>query len=147
MMDTLYINRPLLGDGVDILIGYAYAVGLKDVVDDLHVTVAFSTTEVDWRKDAFTPKMDQVLVKGDNRRLTRFGSAVVLEITSKELSKRWAQLVLAGASWDYKEYRPHVTLAYDPDTDFSDFPVPSIPLLFGAEEREPVDVGYIQSIE
>lgn len=50
-----------------------------------------------------------------DRAVTQLGSdgAVVLRFDSKPLQSRHQYFLDHGASWDYDEYRPHITLTYD----------------------------------
>lgn len=136
MITPIYIYRPLLNAGA--LARYAEAIGLKNVIlpVDMHATVAYSNDPVDWNVSTFRRDLTTVVAAGGARQISRFGDSIVLEFQSKELSARWAQFVMAGASWDYPDYRPHVTLAKDETTKIERLIAPSIELRFGPERRE-----------
>lgn len=128
---TLYVSRPLLN--ADELIAWAREQGFRSTLlpEDMHVTVAFSKTPIPWEdvprtaaeeRELAVPETDEgdAAYYGDARgpgwRLVKpLGSegAVVLCFWSDELTERWAEIVKAGASWDYPEYVPHVTITYD----------------------------------
>jgi hypothetical protein len=53
---------------------------------------------------------------GGPRLMEKFsGGAVVLQFKSRELEWRHEAIREAGASWDWPEYQPHITITYDPD--------------------------------
>lgn len=115
---TLYVKRPVLNAGE--LIEWAKGQGFKTTLpaDDLHVTVAYSREPVDWIKvgEDFN---DEVIVKpGGPRLMEAFGadgSAKVLQFSSSSLGWRHEEIKRAGASFDYDDYQPHITISYDPD--------------------------------
>ena len=83
---------------------------------ELHATVAYSKAEIDWNK---VPEMDTPFTVPDNteRSIGFLGDsgALVLHLSADdatELKKRWQQYKDAGASWDYPDYMPHITLSY-----------------------------------
>lgn len=142
---TLYVSRPLLQP--DALIRWAQRHRLPTTLkpSDMHVTVAYSKTEVDW--DRLTESYsDQIEVTGGPRFLKKFGLAIVLRFTSSLLIWRHQEFRDLGASWDHPEYLPHVTLGYleedqaAPDLEM----VPPFlgPLVFGQERFAEVDEDW-----
>jgi hypothetical protein len=107
---TLYIKRTL--QNVDDLTAWAKANGFKNL-DDMHVTVAFSRTPIDW--DKIGASRETITVSSGKRFIEQLGDegAVVLRFESSQLQQRWKQICDAGASWDYPSYKPHVTISYD----------------------------------
>lgn len=115
---TLYVSRKLL-NGAEFI---AWAKGQGFVtttpVDELHVTICFSRTPVDWLKMGSTWSEDdkgRLTVKpGGARLVERLGDkgAVVLLFASSELSWRHEEMKRNGASFDFDEYQPHVTITY-----------------------------------
>lgn len=115
---TLYVSRKLLN--ADELIAWAKSQGFETTLppDDMHVTVAFSRTPVDWiavgESWAGSERDGSLMVTpGGARLIERFdGGAVVLLFASSELCWRHEEIKHKGASWDWPEYQPHVTLTY-----------------------------------
>ncbi len=123
---TLYINRPL--QNASDVIEWARAAGFEKTLrpDDIHVTIAFSKTPVDWSEvgDSF----DGVVVpraskqKNGARSVEKLGDhgAVVLRFESPDLTQRWQAIRNVGGSWDYPSYKPHITFTMvDGDIDLS----------------------------
>ncbi|MXN51900.1 DUF1073 domain-containing protein [Shinella sp. AETb1-6] len=119
---TLYVRRDVLN--ADELIAWAKGQGFKTTLpaDDLHVTITFSRTPVDWMKmgDNWSDngKGGLTIPAGGPRLMEAFGQngeAKVLAFASSALSWRHEDMKRNGASWDHEEYQPHITISYDPD--------------------------------
>lgn len=117
---TLYVSRKL--KNADDLIAWAKGQGFAKTVptDELHVTIAFSRTPVDWMKcgagwTGQNNNGDIVVEPGGARLVEPLGDkgAIVLLFNSAELSWRNRDIVNAGASWDWPDYQPHVTITYE----------------------------------
>jgi hypothetical protein len=110
-MQTLYLSRPLK-NGSD-LSDWATAQGFAKVVnpEKFHVTIAYSREPIDW--EVILPSGDSYGVPEICRRwMERLDNgALALCFQSLELVARWQEIRDLGASWDYPDYTPHVTLA------------------------------------
>lgn len=140
---TLYVNRPL--KNADQVIAWAKAQGFETCLqpDDMHVTVCFSKTPVDWSK--FTPDEGVLLVPEDEgRAVQQFGDATVLTFSSGELEDRHARFAAGGASYDFDQYRPHVTISWNGPAQVSE-PYAG-PLVFGPEEFETIKDDWKDAI-
>ncbi|KKX29192.1 phage portal protein [Rhizobium sp. LC145] len=113
---SLYVSRKVLNAG-DI-IAWAKGQGFSTTLpaDDLHVTVIYSRTPVDWMKagqDYWNEDGTLLIPPGGPRVVSRFdGGAVVLEFSSASLSWRHQELKRTGAETSYPEYAPHITITY-----------------------------------
>jgi len=115
---TLYVQRKLLNAAE--FIAWARGQGFETTTpaDDLHVTIAFSRQPVDWMKVGETWNNDKAgkltVAPGGARIVEPLGDkgAVVLLFSSSELSWRHEEIKRAGASFDFSEYQPHVTITY-----------------------------------
>lgn len=110
---TLYVRRDVLN--ADEIIAWAKAQGFTSTLpaNDMHVTVAFSKQPVNWA--AAGRRSEPLNEWGGPRKLQAFGpegDAIVLQFESGELHKRWEELLGIGASWDWPEYHPHLTITY-----------------------------------
>lgn len=134
--ETLYVNRPVTN--AKTLTAWAKTQGFPTTLaDDLHVTIAFSKTPVDW--DEFEVLTDSLTLRGGERSLERFGDAVVLRFESPKLEGRWQEFIDDGASWDHDGYKPHVTISWNaPDLDLDKVVPYRGPIVLGAEEFAPV---------
>jgi hypothetical protein len=143
MPKTLYARRPL--KNVADIEAWAKANGLV-LQDGAHVTIAFSKNPIEWPKLSGSPEMyipDAVEQLDGTRSIERLGEgAVVLRFESKMIAARWQQLRDMGASWDFDEYRPHITICYDPDAEVNTNEIEPWqgPLVFGPEVFEEVKV-------
>jgi phage-related protein (TIGR01555 family) len=116
---TLYVSRKVL-NAADIIAwakGQGFATTLP--ASDLHVTIAFSRAPVDWMKAGENwsgdGKGNLEIQAGGPRLVEKFGGgAVVLEFASTMLAWRHMNLRDIGASWDWPEYQPHITITYEP---------------------------------
>jgi hypothetical protein len=93
---------------------WARSQGFRSIVADPHVTVLYSKQPVDWMKMGRS-RTDVVIPEGEPRVVEPIcpGGPVVLHVSCPELSWRHDQLVREGASHDYPEYQPHVTITYE----------------------------------
>lgn len=120
---SLYVRRDVT-NSADI-VKWARKQGFKSVVPDMHVTIVYSKTPVDWLKvgaDSWSSGGDEkgnlVVKPGGPRVMERFGSAVVLAFSNSDLQYRHRSMMNRGEddgmSWDWDDYTPHVTITYDP---------------------------------
>lgn len=149
----LYVQRKLLNAAE--LIAWAKEQGITSTLaaDDMHVTVLYSRNPVDPIKMGETWSGDEkgnlTIKPGGPRAVERLGeNAVVLLFASSELIWRHRSMVEAGASHDYDEYQPHVTLTYEApaDLDLETIKPFSGKLLFGPELFEPLDLGWKEKV-
>lgn len=110
---SLYVRRDLIN--VEALRAWANGQGLK-LVDDPHVTIAYSRKAVDWSKAGEASGQDDQgrirIAPGGMRAVEKFGAnSIVLIFTSSVLSFRHVEINhKVETSWDYPEYQPHVTI-------------------------------------
>lgn len=111
---TLYVSRDVL-NGADI-VAWAKGQGFTSTLpaDDMHVTITFSRTPVDWMQMGSTWEDEVKVARGGARLIDKFdGGAVVLLFASNMLKYRHDEMVDMGASWDHPDYQPHITISYD----------------------------------
>ena len=142
----LYVYRQLLNAGE--VIAWAREQGFKSTLtpEDMHVTVAYSRRPVNWMKMGgfwgWGPDAAEHLVPQGGPRLVDQigdGGAVALHFSSGHLEQRNREMREAGASWDFPDYMPHVTLTYEVgDIDLSKVEPYRGELRFGPEIFEPI---------
>lgn len=115
---SLYVWRSVT-NAADIVAHYKRqgVIGMQDE-GELHVTVMYSRTPVDWMKagqDYWNEKGTLTVPPGGPRVMSRFdGGAIVLEFSCASLSWRWLDIKQrTGAEPSHPEYSPHITIAYD----------------------------------
>lgn len=92
---------------------WAKDVGFSSLIPDLHVTVLYSRSPVDWTAANRLTNVVHSLPTGP-RKVVALGDqgAIALEFSELELSARHDALMALGGSHDYPTYRSHVTLTY-----------------------------------
>lgn len=118
---TLYVRRNVLN--ADEIIKWAKDQGFPTTLppDDLHVTVCYSREPVDWMKmgqswyGGSADHSGNITVDpGGPRLVEKFGNAIVLLFSSSDIQCRHDMMVASGASHDFPDYQPHITITYDP---------------------------------
>lgn len=146
---TLYVSRKLLN--AQDIIDHFKAQGVETTLpaDDMHVTITFSRQAVDWMKmgQAWEAKIE--IAEGGPRLMDKFGpegKALVLLFRSFELEWRHESMVANGASWDWPEYQPHVTISHAFEGDIEDIEPYQGPLRFGPEIFAEVNEDWHEAI-
>jgi phage-related protein (TIGR01555 family) len=117
---TLYVRRDVVNRAE--IERWAKSQGFTDIVPDLHVTIAYSRTPVDWFKvgTSWSPKLE--ISEGGPRQMERLGPTgqyIALLIAANELVWRHREIVEAGASWDWPHYQPHISIQIGGEVDLS----------------------------
>jgi len=141
----LYVSRKLLNPGP--LIAWAKEQGFTSITPggDMHVTIVYSKAAVDWFAMGTDYRDTVTVTAGGPRFVEVFGhgskdSAVVLRFDSSDLRWRQSEMIERGASTDYPEYKPHITISYDGagELDISKIEPFTGELRFGPEIFEPI---------
>lgn len=152
----LYVRRDLKPASAKALIAWAKSNGFTSTLEpsDMHVTVLYSKQPVDPMKMGETwgsePDGGLIVKAGGPRAIERFGEgAVVLQFASWSLASRHDEMVRAGASHDYEEYLPHITISHNMPADFDIENIKPFTgeLAFGAEIFEPIDENWKSKIK
>jgi hypothetical protein len=144
---TLYVSRKILN--ADAIREHFRAQGVADMLpaSDLHVTIAYSRTPVDWMK-IDSPWYNEdggklTIAAGGPRMMDKFGEATVLLFNSWQLSQRHGDILEVGASWDHDGYQPHITIAYNSAINIEDLEPYTGPIELGPEIFEKVKYDHI----
>lgn len=142
---TLYVRRDVLNG--DEIVAWAREQGFETTLpaEDMHVTVAFSRTPIDWMavSEPWASKIE--LEEGGPRMLDVLGGgAKVLLFRASELEWRHESIRSAGASWDFPTYQPHITISYGAMPDDAE-PYRGR-ILLGPEIFEEVDESWREGI-
>lgn len=144
MKKTLYCSRSV--ENPDDIINWANSQKIPNIIhpDELHVTVAYSSTPVNFNK--FKPKDNFVYLPPAKRKITKFGTSVVLLLDSKYLDDRWKYFIDNGCSWDFSTYNPHVSVSYqDDDIDVSKIKPYDGKIIFGEEKICEVNKNFAET--
>jgi len=132
-------SRKLLDNFVEM------SLGLTDRVDPstYHITVIYSRTPVpsaeNYQETVKLPTY--AMVTGYEVFPTKnAGKCLVMRLSCPYATELNSQLTKDGATSDYSEYKPHVTLAYDTKQDLDlQFPIPQFQLEFDKMTVDPLD--------
>lgn len=117
---SLYVSRAVVN--ADEIVSWAEAQGFKNIVpaEKMHVTIIASRAFVDWMAlgnadDWYMGEEEFKVPAGGPRVVSALGEnkAPVLMFSSSPLCYRNEAAIRNGASWDFTEYQPHITISYD----------------------------------
>lgn len=145
----LYSQMRVSPASVRSLTEWASSQGIPSVVDDMHVTIGYSSQPV----DASAVPLAAAVTLGESRArsvqpLGREG-AVVLMLGSESsrtqpLAAAHQALRDAGASWDFPSYQPHITITYNgAGLDLSKIEPYTGTIRLLAEERSPIETDRV----
>ncbi len=132
----------------DEIIAWAKTQGMKTIpVSELHTTIAYSKEMLDW--DKLTPNLNTVTVVGGKRDVMQLGEAgAVLKYNSTVLHTRWQQILDAGASYDFPQYIPHISITYDKlDLDLTHVKPYNGKIVLGPEVFEELDLNWKEKVK
>lgn len=117
---SLYVRRDVVN--ANDIKSWAKEQGFASSLDDMHVTIIYSETPVDWLKigtDWSSEDDGGLTVRaGGPRVIERFGeNAIVLAFSNTALQWRNMDAREQGASWNHEDYTPHITITYQPPPD------------------------------
>lgn len=118
---TLYVSRKV--KNTQDIVEWAKQQGMESMLapEELHVTICYSKEPMEWddvkrvKGDLTVPAPDDVKGEKPIRKIEMFGKdhdILVLRIDDPELQKRNQEFRDAGASSDFPDYKPHITITY-----------------------------------
>jgi 2'-5' RNA ligase len=148
--DGTYVSMDLSAESREMLDRYVeQMLGLKERVDPstYHITIIYSRTPVPTAESREGMTTDKAAsVKGYEVFPTKNdGKCLVMRLDFPFANAMNAVLGTEGATSDYSEYKPHLTLAYDmeQEIDPATLPIPQFPLYFDAIKVAPLQPDYI----
>lgn len=117
---TLYVSRAV--ENRDDIVKWARSQGFTDIAEDLHVTITYSRTPVDWMKMGESWRGKLEIEPGGPRLVEALGpdgKYKALLFTAYELVSRNAEMREKGASFDWPEYQPHISIQVGGDIDLA----------------------------
>lgn len=142
-MDLSDESRALLDNFVEM------SLGLTERVDPstYHITVIYSRTPVPTAEHiAGMSTTTTASVHGYEIFPTKSnGKCLVMRLEFSFAAALNSKLTQEGATSDYPEYKPHLTLAYDmeQEIDPTTLPIPQFPLTFGPVKVAPLEPDYV----
>ncbi len=143
---SLYVSRKVLN--ANEILSWAKEQGFTSALlpDDLHVTVVFSRESIDWMKLGQAYGADSkdgkiTISAGGPRFVDRLGDAVALCFASSALSWRHEDAKFAGASTDFPDFQPHISISYKFEGDIALVKPYTGPIELGPEIFEEVGLG------
>jgi phage gp29-like protein len=139
----LYVYRRL--KNAKALIAWAKKVGFGSTLaaSDMHVTIAYSRRPINWFSiNGIWGSSDVTVPAGGARAVDWIGDkgAIALHFASGDLEWRNKEIRDAGASWDFPNYTPHVTITYRGEPfDLETIEAYQGELIFGPEIFETID--------
>jgi hypothetical protein len=138
----IYVSVKFDPESVDRLAKFAAEHEIPNPIspDDYHATVVYSRKPIFWRAmheigHLATPKEWTVFAPRD---LKNGSYCLVLLLDSKFLQTRFDLAISRGGSYDFPEYKPHISFSYDVPADFdaSVLPVPNFDVVIDKEIAE-----------
>ncbi len=147
--DGTYVSMDLNDDSKQLLDRFVeMSLGLTERVDpsSYHITVIYSRTPVPSAEKRIGMTTDiEARVSGYEVFPTKTdGHCLVMRLDFPFANSLNKTLTYEGATSDYAEYKPHLTIAYDMKqvVDPSSLPIPQFPLKFGAVKVAPLDPQF-----
>lgn len=142
----LYVSRKLEAGSAKKLLDWATRQGIPGLepAGELHVTILYSRQPVDWFEmggDWVNDPNGRIrIAPGGPRAVEKFGEdCIVLRFASNDLKWRHDSMVERGASHDFDDYAPHITIAKSADFDVEQVTEAfQGELVFGPEIFEPI---------
>jgi 2'-5' RNA ligase len=148
--DGTYVSMDLSDDSRALLDNFVeMSLGLTERVNPstYHITIIYSRTPVPTaEKYVGTKGTDFATVIGYEIFPTKnSGKCLVMRLNYTFANLLNKQLTAEGATSDYPEYKPHLTLAYDieQDIDPNTLPIPQFSLTFDPIKVAPLDPEYV----
>lgn len=137
--NPLYVYRSVK-NAKDIL-DWAKSQGISSTLDvaDLHTTIIYSKQPIDWFTLGEAWQSELKISEGGPRTVEKFGDALVLRFACSELKWRNSEASEKGASYDFDEYKPHITLSYSFDGDVDAIEPYQGEIVLGPEMFEEID--------
>lgn len=109
----------------------------KDFFDNLHITICYSTKLFDIDITDMIADLSDWTVKPIA--FAQFGKDpdkkyLVLKVKSTDCTRRWQHYIDQGASYDFDEYLPHISIALNFKGDLDQLDLDSLPDLTLSEE-------------
>lgn len=124
--EGLYAAVRFSTDTVDRIVKFASETGIPNLlkVEDFHSTLAYSRkpvaefTPISQLNEIGIPSSFEIWESPPNAFKPEKTFCLVLKYDSDYMHKRFNEIMSMGATYDYDEYKPHLTFSYDVGADF-----------------------------
>ena len=147
--DGTYVAMDLSDECRDLIDNFVEMnLGLDERVDKstYHITVIYSRTPVPSAEQyaGFTSDIEARVSGYEVFPTKNDGKCLVMRLDFPYATMLNKQLTAQGATSDYDQYKPHMTIAYNiqQEIDPHDLPIPQFPLKFGKVKVEPLDPQF-----
>jgi len=122
--------------------------------EDYHSTVAYSKTPIpDYKPDGDLEQAQDASINGFKIfKTAEGGKCLVASLDSDYLHQKHQQTMDQGASYDFDEYIPHVTLSYDVGADWDEANLDKLtkkykgtPVQISQEYMSPLDQDFVKN--
>lgn len=148
--DGTYVSMDLSDESRTLLDNFVeMSLGLTERVDPstYHITVIYSRTPVPTAEHivGMSTTTTASVVGYEVFPTKNDGKCLVMRLQFSFANALNSKLTQEGATSDYDQYKPHLTLAYDmeQEIDPSTLPVPQFPLTFGPVKVAPLEPDYV----
>lgn len=124
--EGLYAAVRFSTETVDRIVKFASETGIPNLlkVEDFHSTLAYSRkpvtefTPISQLNEIGIPSSFEIWESPPNAFKPEKTFCLVLKYDSDYMHKRFNEIMSMGATYDYDEYKPHLTFSYDVGPDF-----------------------------
>ena len=132
--EGLYAAVRFSTETVDRIVKFAHETGIPNLlkVEDFHSTLAYSRVPVPKFSPAPNvteigiPTSFEIWESPPNAFKPEKTFCLVLKYDSDYMHKRFKEIMSMGATYDYDEYKPHLTFSYDVGPDFKVEDLPDV---------------------
>lgn len=141
--DGTYVSAELDPKNQEAIFNWAKDNGIPNLADpkQYHATIAYSRVGIpDVKKKEFDLPIAANIIGWHIFPTQTGGKCLVADLKSDVLTSHFKDIMdNYGASYDYPEYKPHLTISYDYDKDEPPKTFPKIKIMFNKIRIEPLD--------
>lgn len=145
-LKTLYVHRKVLN--ASSIVDWAKSQQLSSILPpkEFHITQMFCKSEFDW---SLVPRKKNIikLPESNNRKISMFGDAFVIQLSSKYLQRRWKEFMDNGTTYDFSSYKPHLTVTFSMKYVPDDIEPFTGPIILGPEIYKEVNLEFKKKLK
>lgn len=133
----VYVSRKV--ENKDQFIQWAKDQGYTEINEDLHVTISYSRKYYD---PEFSDIKQVEVLPEQFGKIDILGDGTVLFFDNTQLKKDWQDKIDQGATWDYPDFIPHITISYNHQGSMGE--LPNFPVVLGEEIGDELNFDYVE---